>query len=417
MPRLVERPLTVLRVKALSKPGHYGDGSGLYLQINPKGYKCWVLRYTLGGRVREMGLGSLRDVTLAQARDATQEARALVRQLIDPIDERKKRKAELTHHGVIRRVHFIDALDKYLRYRDLKGKNAISVENPIRTYIVPVLGRLPVADITPKHVYGALTTTAKNGKALWDLAIGDRTLPNLTGLFTYAIAQGWRENTINPADREQLKIVGLKAQKREVAHFVACPYARIPECWEKLQAHTDTSMMALRWAILNASRPKEARMLRWSWIDTPDRIVTIPKTEMKGNREHRIPYGDAAAALLDEMRAVRTCDWVFPNNQDKPYSADLFAMLARRVMPDVPGITSHGFRSSFADWANERTVFEPDMIEVALAHQVGNTVAQAYRRGDLLAKRRTMMDAWADYCQGRGTNPKYRSEFIAVARG
>lgn len=413
MPKVIHNRLTVRQIAALTTPGFYGDGLGLYLQVSERG-KSWIVRYTCDGRRRDMGLGSVRVLSLADARLAAQDAHRLILQQIDPIDERNKRKTKLARVTEVKRVRFVDALDEYLRYRNLKGKNAISVENPIRTYIVPIVGKFSVADITPKQMYDALTTNI-NGKALWDLTIGDRTLPNLAGLFTYAIAKGWRENQINPADREQLKIVGLRSQKREVVHFPACPYARIPECWGRLQAHTDTSMMALRWAVLNAARPKEARMLRWSWIDTQDCVVTIPSTMMKGGREHRIPYGGAAAALLDTMRAVRTCDWVFPNPDNKPYSPDLFSMLARRVMPDVPGITAHGFRSSFADWASERTVFEVDMIEVALAHQVGNTVAQAYRRGDLLAKRRTLMDTWADYCQGKGTNPKYRSEFVAAA--
>jgi len=362
-----------------------------------------------------MGLGPVHDVSLAQAREAAETARALIHNFIDPIDERDRKRSELTHAVQVRRVKFDEALDAYLRYRDLKGKHAISVANPIYTYIVPSLGKLPVADITPTQIYEALTTKAKSGKALWDLVIGDRTLPNLAGLFTYAIEKGWRENPINPADRERLKIAGLKAQKHEVKHFEACPYPRIPEAWERLQAFTDTQMMSLRWAILNASRPKEARRLRWEWIDLENRTVTIPGSEMKGGRAHRIPYSAASAELLDTMRAVCTSDWVFPNHYDKPYSADLFSMLARRVMPDIPGITSHGFRSSFSTWVTETTTFETEMREVALAHQVGDKVAQAYQRGAMLAKRRTMMETWAAYCQGKGIDRRFRSEFVVVA--
>jgi integrase len=176
---------------------------------------------------------------------------------------------------------------------------------------------------------------------------------------------------------------GLKAQPRDVVHYIACPYPRIPEFWERLSTHTDTVMMSLRWAILNAARPKEARRLRWDWIDTSNRVVTIPGAEMKGGREHRIPYSAASAVLLEIMREVRTCDWVFPNPQNQPYSTASFAGLPRQVMPDIKGITAHGFRSSFADWVSEGTVFEPDMIEIALAHQVGDKVVAAYRRGDL----------------------------------
>jgi len=415
MPKVIHKQLTVRQVAALDKPGFYADGMGLYLQVTAGGHKSWVLRYLCNGRRRDMGLGSVRMVPLAEARLAAQAAHALIRQQLDPIDERDRKKTESTHAVQVRRVKFEEALDAYLRWRDLKGKHAISVANPIYTYIIPIVGKLSVADITPTQMYEALTTKAKSGKALWDLVIGDRTLPNLTGLFTYAIAKGWRENPINPADREQLKIVGLKAQKHEVKHFEACPYPRIPEAWERLQAFTDTAMMSLRWAVLNAARPKEARRLRWEWIDFENQTVSIPGNEMKGGRAHRIPYSTASAELLETMRAVRTCGWVFPNNSNQPYSADLFSMLARRVMPDIPGITAHGFRSSFSTWVTETTTFEADMREVALAHQVGDKVAQAYQRGVMLAKRRTMMETWAAYCQGKGIDRQFRSEFVVVA--
>jgi integrase len=169
-------------------------------------------------------------------------------------------------------------------------------------------------------------------------------------------------------------------------------------------------MLCLQWTVLNATRPQEARELEWDWINTEDQIVVIPGSDMKSGREHRIPYSTVAAELLDKMQTVRNGKFVFPSKYNKPYGRDVFPKLARQVMPGID-ITAHGFRATFTEWASELTIFEDEMVDIQLAHHIGNKVARAYRRGDRLRKRRDMMNAWAAYCQTGEIDEQYRSTY------
>ena len=316
MPRVVHNRLTVRRVAAIDTPGMYADGLGLYLQVNATGHKSWVLRYTINGRRRDMGLGSVRVVGLAEARLATQAAQGLIRQQIDPIDERNRRLA-VAAPPAKPQVKFEEAFDMWLRNQNKEYRHESNIRSPIVTYIVPVLGKKSVADITPQQVYDALMTThPKSGQPFWGIEIGKRTAYNLAAVFNFCIAKGWRENPINPADIKHLTLVGPKPKPPSKEHFPACPYERVSEFWARLTNCTDIPSMGLRWLILHAARAGEVRKLQWDWIDTENRVVTIPAVVMKSGREHKIPYGDAAGELLDTMRAVRIGSLVFGNRRE-----------------------------------------------------------------------------------------------------
>jgi integrase len=414
MPKVVHNRLTVRQVAALAKPGFYGDGQGLYLQVSPGGYKSWVLRYTCNGRRRDMGIGPIHIVSLAEARIEAQEAHKLIRALIDPIDERNKTKAERTQASQIKRVKFEDAAEAWLRFKNHKGGHGKNVRTTLYKYIVPVLGKIPAADITPEHVRDALLDR-RSGSALWDLVSGARYLGNLYDIFEYANQLGWRPNPINPADYKRLQILGLKPLEHEPTPHPACPYKLIPEFWKRLSYRTDMTSMCLRWAVLNAARSAEARELRWDYIDVANASVVIPKLKMKGKREHRIPYSTASKELLDTMRAVRVGDLVFPSGDtDRPLSENVLALLAKKLLPEIK-VTAHGFRNSFTDWIKEATDFEDDLVEIQLAHTIGTPTQRAYRRGNQLAKRREMMNTWAEYCQTGRIDSQYRSKYVAAA--
>jgi integrase len=384
--------LSPSKIAALNQPGAYGDGSGLWLRIAPGGSRQWVLRYQLHGRARWMGLGSLADYTLAEARARARVARKLALDGVDPIEDRRRRRVEATQA-----LKFGQAVDLYLAAHEASwrnGKHRAQWRSTLTTYAFPELGVLSVGDVDTPAVLRVLLP-------IWSAKpeTASRLRGRIEAVLAWAIAQDLRGGP-NPATWRGLlaKVLPPRARLAAVRHHPALPYAELPAFMARLRLHSGTSALALRFLILTASRTGEVIGATWNEIDKDAAVWTVPGDRMKAGKQHRVPLSEAALAVLNLVPRVVGCAYVFPGARD---GRGLSNMALLELMRDMrPGYVPHGFRSSFKDWATETTMHTREAIELALAHQVGDAVERAYLRGDLFAKRRALMDDWASFCCG-----------------
>ena len=373
----------------------YPDGGGLYLQITESGAKSWSFRFMLNGRAREMGLGPLHAVPLADARAKAAECRKLRYEGIDPIEARKveRDKARL---AAARALSFDDAAEAYIKAHQAGWRNAKHVDqwrNTLNTYAGPAFGKLPVQDVDVSLVMRALEPiwTTKTETA-------SRVRGRIEAVLDWAAVRGYRRGE-NPARwRGHLEnLLPRRARVQKVRHHAALPYNEVGAFMEPLRQQEGVAASALELLILTATRTSETIGARWSEIDFDNECWTIPAERMKAGREHRVPLSAPALALLNRRSQGRRDDFVFPGGKTgKPLSnMALLALLGRMNRDDL---TAHGFRSTFRDWAAECTGFPREVVEMALAHAVSDKVEAAYRRGDLFQKRRQLMDAWAKHC-------------------
>lgn len=385
MPRL-----TAKQVQALKQPGRHGDGDGLYLEISRTGSKSWILRVTVNGRRRDIGLGGLSWVTLAQAREKARELRAAAKDGRDPVAERKAKQAAPTLEAAARELH--GKLKPGWRKDGVHVKHWIS---SLERFVFPRLGDRPVNTITSGDVLEVLTP-------IWHekAETARRVRQRLRQVFQWAKGQNWYPAE-NPVDVASGSLP--RANKAARRHYAAMPYEQIPGFMAELREREGIAALALAFAVLTAARSGEVRGARWSEIDLENALWTIPGPRMKAGRPHRVPLTGDALALLEKVRGLDK-GLVFPGlKRGKPMSDMTLSAVVKRM--EREGVTVHGFRSSFRDWAAERTTFPREIAELALAHEVGNAVERAYRRSDLFAKRRQLMEAWARYCasgEGKG---------------
>jgi integrase len=386
--------LTAIGVKNLKEKGLYPDGGGLYLRITNSGTKGWIFRFTLGTRTRDMGLGTCFDISLASARDIAEENRKLLKQGFDPIEHRN-RSAEA--NGSPGTITFREAADRYIATHEPAWRNAKHREqwrNTIRTYVVPVIGQKPVTGITTEDVLKVL-------EPIWRTKpeTASRIRGRIESILDWCRVRKYRDGA-NPAVwRGHLSHL-LPAYKRSrvIQHHPALPWGEIPEFMADLRAHTSISARALTFTILTASRTSEAILARWLEVDLETKTWTVPASRMKNCIDHRVPLSDAAAEILQGLPRFGDSELVFPGRRaGHPLSNMAMLELLRGMQP---GLTVHGFRSAFRDWAAEETDFPSDVVEMALAHTIESKVESAYRRGDLFRKRRSLMEAWAIYCSG-----------------
>jgi integrase len=383
--------LTAAQVKH-AKPGRQGDGRGLYLQVIG-GSKTWVLRYEHQKRERWMGLGSVEFVTLAQARERAFELR---RQLkfhgIDPLEQRR---AGMIGARILalKGISFAEVARQYVEQRSAqwRGTNTrLDWLSTLERFAFPLIGSLPVAAIDTALVHRVLDPiwTAKPHGAR-------RLRERLEAVLEFAKVRGLRHGE-NPARWKGHLEHSLPTTEKvsRTRHHAALPYPEVPAFMAELRALPGISARALEFTIQTAARTGEARFARWSEFDLLAGIWTIPGERMKGGKEHRVPLSGRVLAILRDL--ARESDAVFPGkaaggflNQDA--MADVLARLR-------PGVTVHGFRSSFRDWAAETTGHFNHVVEMALAHAIGTGVEGAYRRGDLYEKRALLMAEWASYC-------------------
>lgn len=415
--------LTPAKVKNAAAPGIYGDGGGLWLNIGRTGAKSWLLRYMLNGRSREMGLGPLHTVGLAEARDRAQAARRLLLDGIDPLEAKHGEKARKTAAAVT----FRKAAEAYVKAHRAAWRNekhAWQWEQTLEAHAFPVIGELPVGAVDTGHVTKILepiwTTKAETAS---------RVRGRIEAVLDYAKTRGWR-NGENPARwRGHLEnALPARAKVAKVQHHPALPWQTIAGFMAELGEEDGTAALALRFTILTAARTNEVIGATWGEMDlSPPRTVTIgqdengnpitmvegalwtaPPERMKAQKEHRVPLSEPALAVLRQMSALRQSDApdepVFHGGKGGKGRGPLsnMAMLALLRRMGCGDLTVHGFRSTFRDWAAETTGYRREVVEAALAHTIDSKVEAAYRRGDLLTKRRELMDSWANYC----TTPK-----------
>ena len=382
--------LTAIKVQKIKQPGYHADGGGLWLQVTQAGGKSWIFTYSLRGRAREMGLGSATRVTLAEARGERDKCNRLLRDHIDPIEDRKRRRNEAALADT-KSVTFAQAAAAYIathRAGLKSAKHAKQWTATIATYAEPRLGRLNVADIDTGLISQVLEPiwTTKTETA-------GRVRGRIESILDWARVKGYCTGE-NPARwRGNLdKLLPKLSKVRKVKHHAAMPYDALPAFMAKLRQSSSSSARALEFTILTASRTGEVLAARPSEI--ADGVWTVPGERMKGGQTHRVPLSKRAS----EIASGGSGSYLFPSHHpDKPLSHMTMLMLLKCMGHD--DVTVHGFRSAFKDWCRDRTRFDNYVVEAALAHTSGDKVERAYARSDVLAKRAQLMDAWAKFCE------------------
>ena len=374
--------LTALKVKSL-EPGRHADAHGLYLLVKESGSRSWVLRMQTAGRRRDFGLGSLRDVSLAEARDAAADLRRQVRRGGDPVAEKRAGKRTIPSFETAARACYESMRAGW------KNKRHESWISSLTNHVFPMIGSKPVDEIDSALVCEVLAP-------IW-LEIPDtanRILQRIGAVLDFAHIKGWRK------EETSLRSVrkGLPRQAKADTHLEAMPYAEVPAFMAGLADAAPTiGRDALRFTVYTAVRSNETRFAVWPEFDLENGIWSIPAERMKAGEAHVVPLSRPAVALLRRLWKTREADdaLVFSANGIKPISD----MTMTKILRDsgLAGCTVHGFRSSFTDWAAETTDFPKEVADKALAHKLPNRVEAAYRRTDFFEKRRKLMAKWAAY--------------------
>lgn len=401
--------LTPLKIQRLKEPGLHGDGGGLYLQISARGMRSWIFRYRMGGRTtpRDMGLGSLETVTLAKAREVAQAKRDEILRGIDPIQARKadKAKAALDANKTITFKQCAEAYIAAHREAWRNHKHAEQWNATLDAYAFPIIGKLPVKDVDVGHVLKVLEQKCEKLKGkptLWSgkTETASRVRGRIEAILDWAKVRQYRTGE-NPARwRGNLEhSLPPRAKVQKVKHHAALPYEKIGAFVETLQTQEGIAARALEFLILTATRTSETIGARWDEIDLDKALWVIPADRIKAGKEHRVPLSERALAILKPLAEVgeKDTEHVFIGGKGKQ-SLSTNALLALLKRMERTDITAHGFRSTFRDWAAERTNYPRDVAEMALAHTIGDKVEAAYRRGDLFEKRKRMMEDWAKFC-------------------
>ena len=391
MSRAVHR-LSAKTVENAKRPGYYCDGGGLYLQVSATLSRSWIFLYTRHGKSREMGLGSGRDVGLAEARAKAAEARRQLVDGVDPIEAREGREAHerLQKAGTIT---FDECAKKYIaahRAGWRNEKHAEQWESTLKAYAEPVIGKLAVKDVDTALVLRVL-------EPIW--AKKPETANRLRGrverILDYGRVRGYRSGE-NPARwRGHLdKLLPAALNRKNRKHHAALPYDQIGAFIGELRAQEGTAARALELTILTSTRTQEVIGAKPEEIDLKKALWTIPAERMKAGKEHRVPLSPRAIEIIQAQPAGA---YLFPGRKEDAALSNMAMLeLLRRMGRD--DLTVHGFRSTFRDWAAECTTYPREVCEMALAHAIGDKVEAAYRRGDLFEKRRRLMLDWAKYC-------------------
>lgn len=407
MPKKLSKALTPIQVRN-APAGRHADGEGLHLLVKETGARSWVFRYMLNRKARDLGLSRcpeaiaiLRksggsELSLAQARDVAAIYRLKVKAGIDPIEEREASAARAAAEAQALRaasMTFRNAAAMYLAANEdgwRNPKHRQQWHNTLEAYVFPVMGDIPVADITTPMVLRVI-------EPMWQTKpeTAARVRGRIEMILDAAAVRGYRSGD-NPARwRGHLAQTLPTRTKLSRAHHKALSYALVPGFMAALRDRRAVAALALEFTILTAARTNEVLGATWAEVDLDRAVWTVPGTRMKAGKEHRVPLSDRAMVIL---RAVSQTggSWLFPGQRGGRLSGMSMAMLLRRMKIDA---TVHGFRSAFRDWAAESTAYPHEVCEMALAHTIGNKAEAAYRRGDLFEKRRRLMQDWAAFCR------------------
>lgn len=378
------------------------DGNGLYLQTMPSGSRSYIFRYTLNKRTRAMGLGPVRSITLSEARKRARELRVQVDQGNDPLLARHVARTDDT--TITHRITFKRCAELYIEAHKVgwkSAKHAAQWDRTLSQYAYPVIGKMPVAEV-------GVTEMEKILRPLWTTI--NETASRLRGriekILGWATVKKYRTGD-NPArwNGHLSTIFPKRALVRPVHHHNALHYRDAPSFMEELRTKMTMSSYLLEFLILTAVRTTEARAASWEEVDFTNEVWVVPAIRMKGGLEHRVPLGSTVMALLRRLERFREAlpeaersRFIFPSGSKKTCLSNMAMLTLLKKGMGRLDITPHGMRSTFRDWVSERTDFSRELAEAALAHKLRDKVEAAYRRGDLLEKRRVLMDAWGLYC-------------------
>lgn len=396
MPRKA-KTLSAIEVRRLVKPGLHavGEPDGLLLQVRPAAgggvARSWILRTLVGGKRRNIGLGSFEDVSLTQARELAREMKLGIRQKgADPVAERQQARQARARRQAIpsfdkAAAQLIEAKAPGFR----NPKHLAQWRSTLQSYAIPHLGAMPVDQIEVADVLACLNP-------IWETVpeTARRVRGRIEAVLALATVRGWRSGDNPAAWRGHLQHVLAKVGATE--HHAALPFAELPEFWPQLAAREGMAARALQFLILTACRSGEVRGAKWAEIDLEAAVWTIPRDRMKAGKEHRVPVSPLGLALLQGLPRVN--DLVFPAPRGGEMSDATLAAVMKRM--ERTEITVHGFRSTFRDWAGETTSFDRETIEHALAHRLKDKTEAAYSRGTQFDKRRALMQAWGEFATG-----------------
>jgi integrase len=395
MPRKA-RELAPVEIKRLTDPGLYAVGgvAGLHLQVTKSGARSWILRTTVAGKRRDLGLGGYPDVTLALAREKARDTRERIAQGIDPVAERQRLRSTALAER-LRDMTFQKAAEAVVAKKQAEASNIKHGKqwaSTLETYAYPVLGTMSVADIELSHVKQVL-------EPIWQskTETATRVRQRIETVLSWAAVHGHRSGE-NPARWKGNLDAVLPAPTKvsKVEHHRAMAMDEMHDLMLALEKRKGIGPRCLAFTILTAVRSGEARAATWDEIDLAEKVWTVPGDRMKAGREHRAPLPAPAVELLESLPRFAGCNLIFPYSQGRKLSdATLAAVLKRMKVHDKA--TVHGFRSTFRDWAAERTSTPHHVAEMALAHTIKNHAEAAYRRGDLLSKRAKLMQQWAEF--------------------
>jgi integrase len=386
-----EKALSPIKIRN-AKPGKYADGNGLYLIVDDSGAKRWVLRTVIHGKRREIGLGGFSVTPIVEAREEAARLRKIARTNGDPLEERRRERIITpVFEAVAREVHTSHSLS----FRN--PKHAAQWITTLETYAFPTMGKIPVDKVESKEILAVLSPiwTAKPETAR-------RVKQRMKTIFDYAKAKGWRSSD-NPV--EGISRVLPKHNGKTKEHFAALPFAQVAKFIQALRASKiyESIKLAFEFLILTASRTSEVIYAKWDEIDLDAKVWTVPAERMKAKVEHKVPLSARCIAILKAAKAMSFGgEFIFPGRKHAQALSNMAFLMALRQM-ERTDITAHGFRSSFRDWAEEKTNTQRSVVEAALAHTVENKVEAAYLRTTLFDKRQRLMDSWSAFATTKPT--------------
>jgi len=396
MPRKAAE-LSPLSISRLKDPGLWAVGgvSGLYLHVNARGARSWILRVVVGDKRRDMGLGGYPDIGVADARQKAREARLKIEQGIDPILLRKQAKSELMALQATDKT-FEQAAGEYIKIHAdswSNDKHRKQWESTLAAYAFPVVGKLSLRDIRQEHILKILEPiwTTKTETAT-------RVRGRMESILDWAKVKGLRSGENPAAWKGHLDhMLPAPTRLKKVEHLTAVPVREMPDFMIKLRQAAGTAAQALEFLILTAARSCEVRGITWQEVSLEDALWIVPAERMKMKREHRVPLSDRAVSILKSQPRIDENPLVFPAPRGSQMSDATMSAVLKRMGIDA---TVHGFRSSFRDWCGDYTNYPRDLAEQCLAHGADDPVEAAYRRGDALERRREIMNEWSKFVAG-----------------
>jgi len=389
----IKNKLTVRTVETKKVQGYFADGGNLYLRITESLTKGWVFIYVRNGKRTEMGLGSVANMTLSEAREKAAELRKQLSNGIEPLTEKKQLENE-RRLQIAKAMTFRQCADAYINAHKSGWKNPKHIQqwqNTLAQYAFPVFGDFDVKTIDTALIIKCL-------EPIWETKneTAGRVRGRIESVLDWATVSKLRAGD-NPAKwRGNLdKLLAKPSNIQKTAHHSALPFIEINSFIEQLRTQDGIAAKCLEFTILTAARTGESIGATWAEIDLNAKTWTIPADRMKADKEHKVPLTNQALKVLNEMAAIRFNDYVFPSTKKGLSNMAMLTLLKRMERTDI---TVHGFRSTFRDWAAETTAYPSEVVEMALAHTIKNQTEAAYRRGDLFEKRSRLMEAWARHC-------------------